>query len=272
MGFGASLISKLKEPGGIKNNLYYEIKDRIIEETSDSLGRPVRRKQRTKVYGLDSSKGTRDILIEILRERMERHKDKFFSPVIFDELSKMTVKRSGKVEHSDNSHDDLVFSYLMAMYVWYEGKNLKENFGLNKSTIKTEDSIDDTIGKDIEEKYVEIVEELKLPSEEQSETLKEMNEQLKLLKLGMGVTFNEFVQKQRSDEHRILMDMIQNKAVREAYSQYTKIPISELEGMSRSNKFKIPDDVFSSFGDDPDDLMKKQLEKNMNFRNFNAEE
>lgn len=271
-GFGASLISKLKEPGGIKENLYYEIKDRIIEETSDSLGRPIRRKQRTKVYGLDSSKDVRDLLIEILRERMERHKDKIYSPVMFDELSKMVVKRNGKVEHSDNSHDDLVFSYLMALYVWYEGKNLKENFGINKSTIKTEDSVDDSVGRELEERYTEIVEELKLPPEEQSESLRQMNDQLKMMKMGMGMMFNEFVQKQRANEQQMLMDMLQNKAVREAYSKATQIPVSELEGMTKSNKFRVPDSVFTSFGEDPEERIQKEIAKNMNFQNFDTGE
>jgi hypothetical protein len=272
MGFGASLISKLKEPGGIKENLYYEIKDRIIEETSDSLGRPIRRKQRTKVYGLDSSKDVRDLLIEILRERMERHKDKIYSPVMFDELSKMVVKRNGKVEHSDNSHDDLVFSYLMALYVWYEGKNLKENFGINKSTIKTEDSVDDSVGRELEERYTEIVEELKLPPEEQSESLRQMNDQLKMMKMGMGMMFNEFVQKQRANEQQMLMDMLQNKAVREAYSKATQIPVSELEGMTKSNKFRVPDSIFTSFGEDPEERIQKEIAKNMNFKNFDTGE
>lgn len=64
----------------------------------------------------------------------------------------MVVKKSGKVEHSDNSHDDQVFSYLMALYVWYDGKNLAENFHIVKNTIKTdadeellENEIDDNI-------------------------------------------------------------------------------------------------------------------------------
>jgi hypothetical protein len=30
----------------------------------------------------------------------------------------------------------------MAMYVWYDGKNLAENFGIRKSTIKTDENID----------------------------------------------------------------------------------------------------------------------------------
>ena len=83
MGFGASLIAKLKEPGGIKENLYYEVKERVMEETSDELGRPIRVKRKTKVYGLDSSKGSRDLLLEILRERMERHKEKMPCPTKF---------------------------------------------------------------------------------------------------------------------------------------------------------------------------------------------
>ena len=64
----------------------------------------------------------------------------------------MVVKKSGKVEHSDNSHDDQVFSYLMALYVWYDGKNLAENFHIVKNTIKTdadeellENEIDDNV-------------------------------------------------------------------------------------------------------------------------------
>ena len=68
-GFGASVLAKLIETK-LKNNLYFEIKDRVIEETNDGI-RIVRKKQKTKVYGLDSSKNKRDLLIQILRERME---------------------------------------------------------------------------------------------------------------------------------------------------------------------------------------------------------
>lgn len=270
MGFGASLIAKLKEPGGIKQNLYYEIKDRVIEEVSDAFGRVVRRKQRTKVYGLDSSKDMRDLLIEILRERMERHKDKFNSPVLLDELSKMVVKRNGKVEHSENSHDDLVFSLLMALYVWYEGKNIKENFHINKVPIKTEDSVDDIVGADtdLEKKYVEIIEELKLPEEDEQKTLKEMNESLKVLKQGMGTMFGDFIKQQRVKENELLMNMLQNKAAREAYSKYYHIPLQETESMV-GGQFTLPNSLFTNFGMDPNELSKKQVDENMNFKNFN---
>ena len=111
-----------------------------------------KKSQRVRVYGLDSTRDIRARLIELLQERVRYHKDKFVSPIILDEMKHMVVKRSGKVEHSDNSHDDQVFSYLMALYVWYDGKNLAENFHIIKNTIKTdadeellENEIDDNI-------------------------------------------------------------------------------------------------------------------------------
>ena len=73
-------------------------------------------------------------------ERAMYHKDKFIAPILWEEMRSMEVKKSGKVEHSDKTHDDNVFSYLMALYVWYEGKNLVENFGIRKSTLRTDDN------------------------------------------------------------------------------------------------------------------------------------
>ena len=51
----------------------------------------------------------------------------------------MEVKKNGKVEHSSTTHDDQVFSWLMALYVWYDGENLSERFGIQKNTLKTDD-------------------------------------------------------------------------------------------------------------------------------------
>ena len=204
---------------------------------------------------------------------MERNKDKFVSMDIFDELSKMVVKRSGKVEHSENSHDDLVFSALMALYVWYEGKNLKENFHINKTTIKTEDSVDDVVGspdiKGLETKYTEIIEELRLPDDEQEEAIKKMNENLKMLKLGMGITFEQFMSKQKEKENRLLMDMLQNKEVRKAYAKYAQISEQDVNNMINNTQYKLPDTLFTNFNQDSDELLKKEIENNMNFKHFN---
>ena len=135
-----------------KKNLYWEIKDKVVEEAFNGI-RMAKKSQRVRVYGLDSTRDVRARLIEILQERVRYHKDKFVAPIILDEMKHMVVKRSGKVEHSDNSHDDQVFSYLMALYVWYDGKNLAENFRIIKNTIKTdteEELLDNEIDDNIE--------------------------------------------------------------------------------------------------------------------------
>lgn len=273
MGFGASLIAKLKE-SSIRKNLYYEIKDRIIEETSDELGRPIRRKQKTKVYGLDSTKDTRDLLINILRDRMERHKDKFNSPTIYDELSKMVVKRNGKVEHSDNSHDDLVFAYLMGMYVWYEGKYLKENFHINKQAIKAEDdTIDEAVGgvEDRAKQYTDIVEEMILDDDE-NKVKEEVKRQLEELQAGKGYLYQEWLKQERENDRKALMALIKNPEARKAYAKKSSIPLQDLNNLvETSDNYTIPPEMYNTFnsGESMEQYYKKIQDQNMNFNQFN---
>ena len=111
-GFGATVISKLIKMG-LKKNLYYEIKDMVVEERQDGV-HAYKQKVRTKVYGLNSTKQIRQLLIDILIDRVENHKDKIISPIIYNELLGMEIKRNGKVEHSASTHDDQIFSMLMA--------------------------------------------------------------------------------------------------------------------------------------------------------------
>ena len=156
LGFGTSVIQRLVKTS-VKKNLYWEIKEKVIEETYNGI-RMVKRPQRVKVYGLDSTRDIRARLIEILQERVRYHKDKFVAKILLDEMKHMVVKKSGKVEHSDNTHDDQVFSYLMALYVWYDGKNLAENFHIYKNTIKT-DADEELFDNEIEDN-IEAVEKI----------------------------------------------------------------------------------------------------------------
>jgi len=158
-GYGLSVISKLKGTR-VKRNLYYEIKDRTIEENVEN-GIIITKKRKTRVYGLQSTKDVREQLIELLRDRMNHHKDKFISPTIYKELTGLEVKKNGKVEHSDLTHDDQIFSYLMAIYVWYEGKDLRENFGIQKFGIKTEEAVDDIVDMAGSEDFGDITEHIK---------------------------------------------------------------------------------------------------------------
>jgi len=263
-GYGASVIAKLIE-SKVKNNLYYEIKDRVIEETNDGI-RIIRKKQKTKVFGFDSSKGSRDLLIEILRERMDLHKDKFLSPSIYKELKGMQVKRNGRVEHSDNSHDDQVFSYLMALYVWYEGKNLKELFHIEKGSIKTDENIDEVV-TGLEEKYSSIVEEIEyIQDDKQEQVLKELQE----MKQAAGIMFGEWKKQEMQKEDAMFRMMLQNKAFKEAYAKQRNSTIEDLNSNFELDDMRIPDQAFSML-DDEDDY-DAIIAKNFNFRNVNIEE
>lgn len=139
-GFGVSVIQRLCKTS-VKKNLYWEVKDKVIEEAFNGV-RTVKKSQKVRVYGTDSTREVRARLIEILYDRVALHKDKFVAPILHHEMQCMEVKKNGKVEHSSKTHDDQVFSYLMALYVWYDGKDLAEKFHIIKNTIKTDEDID----------------------------------------------------------------------------------------------------------------------------------
>jgi hypothetical protein len=106
-GFGIAVVQRLCKTS-VKKNLYWELKEKVVEEEFAGAFHN-KHKRLLKVYGLDSTKAVRARLIEILMERVRYHKDKFIAPILHTEMQSMEVKKTGKVEHSDNSHDDNVF-------------------------------------------------------------------------------------------------------------------------------------------------------------------
>jgi len=200
-GFGVSVIQRLCKTS-VKKNLYWEIKDKIIEEAFDGA-RMKRNTKRVKVYGVDSTPAVRARLIEILYERVRYHKDKFIAPIIHQEMQGMQTKKSGKVEHSDKTHDDQVFSYLMALYVWYEGKNLMENYHIQKGTIKTDEDLE------IEEYEMEDALEAKATLDTNKFTMDEESEFAQDLEW-----VEEEVNKYKSAEEARTQDMYQNIEMR----------------------------------------------------------
>lgn len=86
--------------------------------------------------------------MEILVERVKYHKDKFIAPVFHQELCGLQWNKD-RIDHSSNTHDDNLFSLLMALYVWYEGKDLAEKFGVHRNSIKTDQDVE-VVDGDIE--------------------------------------------------------------------------------------------------------------------------
>ena len=238
-GYGISVISKLMKTK-LKRNLYYEIKDKTIEENINN-GRVSRSKVRTKVYGLDSTSRVRDNLMDILRERMQHHKHRFHSKLLYNELAGLEVKRNGRIEHSSNTHDDQVISYLLALYVWYEGIDLKNRYGIDKRSIRTDDSYEE--GIDSLEEHDETHEVL------QEETQEELV-QRQLDQLDMGTKlYNEFVKEQVEQDQQAINNLISSSPL--ALAAYAKKYHTDENELKRELgvDYKIPDEVFDNFYD-----------------------
>ena len=260
-GYGLSVISALKETP-IKRNLYYEIKDKVLEETVEN-GRLVRRLRKTKVFGLHSTKEVRDQLIELLMERVRHHKDKFISPTLYEEMRGLEVKKE-RVEHSELTHDDQIFSYLLSLYVWYCGKNLRETFGIEKFGIKTEDSVDDVVDltNGVEE-VGSIIEEMVSLTRDDTDPL---NRQLAQMNQAKGITFSEYVNKQKEIEEERLKIILQNPKVKEAYAKKYGITPDMVSvnsdgfGMHES----LPDSVFTDFNKDISEMDQGSIYATLN--------
>lgn len=242
MGFGATVISKLIKMG-LKKNLYYEIKDIVVEERQDGV-HAYKQKVRTKVYGLNSTKSIRQLLIDILIERVENHKDKIISPIIYNELLGMEIKRNGKVEHSNSTHDDQVFSMLMALYMWYEGVNMAERFGMRKTTIRTDDEIDEQIDY-YNDNTVEIVEHFNTKDELDNEIERDLNAAI----AAGGQTMQQFLDSRRAEEkakfEALVNTPLGEKAYRNAYNLPADVPITNY--VNNGSHYDIPDAIFNGF-------------------------
>jgi hypothetical protein len=250
IGFGLSVIQRLCKTS-VKKNLYWEIKDKVFEESFNGI-RSVKKTQRVRVYGLDSTREIRARLIEILYDRVAYHKDKFIAPILHHEMQSMEVKKSGKVEHSQNSHDDQVFSYLMALYVWYDGKNLAENFHIIKNTLKT-DQDQDIDELDIED-AIEATEKVDIESsvyDPNSEIVKELEWMEKDLTAITSKQFRDQNYMKNIQQRNYILAT--NKHARQAYCRDTGIDESMYMDPYVSVSVKLPDSIFMNTQDEYDE-------------------
>lgn len=254
-GFGISVIQRLCKTQ-VKKNLYYEIKDKVISEAYDGV-RTIQKSAKVKVYGTNSSKEVRARLIEILYDRVALHKDKFIAPILHHELESMEVKKSGRVEHADNAHDDQVFSYLMALRVWYDGVNLAE-FGIRKNTIKTDEDVDvETLSIDDDVYGTQPVDVDSMVRSMESDEENVIDEQLEFLKQDQKkMLAREFEQAQYDEDMECLEQLLStNKAAREAYAEKNHFDTSDpsFTMITNNNGFvPLPPELFgeTDFMDD----------------------
>lgn len=244
MGFGASVIQRLCKTS-VKKNLYWEVKDKVIEEAFNGI-RSAKVSKKVRVYGTDSTREVRARLIEILYDRVALHKDKFVAPILHQEMKAMEIKKSGKVEHSDNSHDDQVFSYLMALYVWYDGQNLAERYHIMKNTIKTDQD------EDIEELEMEDSLESNTKVDIDNTTYEEgsnLDEAMKFIEENSKfITASDFSNEQYMNDiaSRDLL-LATDKNAREAYCRDTGLDPSMFATNPNNGSYvSLPDSIFTN--------------------------
>ncbi|WP_216369600.1 hypothetical protein, partial [Brevibacillus sp. MCWH] len=75
----------------------------------------------------------------ILETHVKEYKDKFVTENITNDLMTLVRKKNGKIEHGPGFHDDSLFSYLIALYVYYHGKNL-HRFGFVRGSVPDEEN------------------------------------------------------------------------------------------------------------------------------------
>lgn len=259
-GFGLSVIQRLVKTS-IKKNLFYEIKDQVTGESWDGI-RMKKIKQKVRVYGLNSSKQVRARLIEILFERMNYHKDKFVAPILHDELKSMETKKGGKVEHSDKTHDDQVFSYLMAMYVWYDGTNLAERYGIQKNMIATDEGkAIEALTMDTEE--LDATEKVDIDSMINDDLNDMIVQQVEVLKeSAKSKLASEFILQQALEDQRSIQAIGADPVMRKAYiEKYHIDPESTFGVFDDPNIYTtIPDDVFDLDADVSFDITGEDMD------------
>lgn len=243
-GFGATVIAKLLTTS-IKRNLFFTIKDKVIEERIGG-GQSMVRKQKTKVFGSDSTHEEREKLMDILRNRVDFHKDKIISKTIYDELCGLEVKKNGRIEHSSNTHDDQIFSWLWALYIIYEGGELMRTWGIERHEIKTDAELDEAV-YDFDKPGTNIDLDFGVTSLETQEMI---DQQMQQLNQAPGkMLYQEWVKKEVENDKKALEKLLRDPEARKAYAQQMHLNPSELEPTGLTT---IPDEVFLSV--DPTDM------------------
>lgn len=256
-GFGVSVLQKLCKTS-IKKNLYFEIKDKVIEESFNGVHLN-KRKARVKVYGTDVTRDVRARMIELLYERVAYHKDKFISKILQHELETLIVDKHGKVQAVAPHHDDQIFAYLHAIRVWYEGENVAERYGIRKNVLKTDEDIEiesSTLDQEEDLKSID-VEELSRDITDGSKDI--ITEQMEFIKdakkYQLQQDFNRMVFEEEQQDLNLLINT--NKDAKEAYNKKYHI-----DGTAPNQVIQfvdLPDNAFGTiFDNEEEEILRRQ--------------
>ena len=127
----------------------------------------------------------------------------------------------------------------MALYVWYEGMDLMERFGIQKYDLKTDQDIEEA-AQSIEEKYENI--NIDLTVAQQEDYLNIQRDLNKILS-GMGMTYQQWRDKEYYKDQEAMEKILQTRVGREAYSKKYNTD----ERNNANPQYRISDDIFKDF-------------------------
>lgn len=130
---GHTYVELMLKKGKYNSNLFYTIKEskaeRIVQEDRDIMAKAKKKfvKKEKRVYGINTTVATRKIMVEdILFNLINNKPESFNNRDIFKELKTLERKKTGKIEHSDSGHDDILMSYLIGLFaILFEQKSMK---------------------------------------------------------------------------------------------------------------------------------------------------
>ena len=129
---GESIISDLRETL-IAPNLYFDNTKKIgptVDAKLDPKGFLQEEAQKRRAHGVWTDTKTRPLMMDLLEMIVKEQKDKLTGRNVIEDIIKLEIKK-GKIQACAGAHDDCVMSYLIALFVYYYGKNLGR-YGLTK--------------------------------------------------------------------------------------------------------------------------------------------
>ena len=249
-GVGHGLLSRLVQ-SPIKRNLYFEIKDKVIDERNDGAGHITRTKQRVKQFGLYNTQEVRLDIMDLLMNRVQNFPHLITSKLILKELEGLE-RKGDKIDHSTNTHDDTIFGYMLALYPLYYGKNIKENWNIDLARFKTIDSCDDEMfDPELDEHKDYIVEKL---ANLENDLIKQ---QMQYLATDKSKLYNDYFAEERRKDEEALKRLLNTKLGRKAYMETYHSTETDLK-YNYGEIQNIPDDVFLNFYKTEDQIAEEK--------------
>jgi hypothetical protein len=259
-GVGHGLLSRLVQ-SPIKRNLYFEIKDKVIDERNDGAGHITRTKQRVKQFGLYNTEEVRLDIMDLLMNRVQNFPHLISSKLILKELEGLE-RKGDKIDHSTNTHDDTIFGYMLALYPLYYGKNIKENWNIDLARFKTIDSCDDEMfDPELDEHKDYIVEKL---ANLENDLIKQ---QMQYLATDKSKLYNDYFAEERRKDEEALKRLLNTKLGRKAYMETYHSTETDLK-YNYGEIQNIPDDVFLNFYKTEDQIAEEKRQYDKERRNL----